>query len=251
LIGDARKQGKYPYRKTSKESDMTDPGNAENLSNEAQEARAAVESGENIRDAMRNITMAALSRGQLDAQETKRVVRSVLQGASLGVSKAGDKSRQVLSESLAGIDEALAKSAEATKLAIEEAAGRLRDYGKHDLERSFNDMRTLEGMLLETVKDVAEHSAAEAQEILQSLLRHAKDSGTTTGATVKSAITALEQKLGRTLREVAAAGSDAALSTSSNLAEAAAGFLAGIAEVLDAKAKSMRHETGMKERNPR
>lgn len=221
---------------------MTDPGKAENLGNEAKEARAAVESGENIRDAIRDITMAALGRGQWDAQETKRVVRSVLQGATQGVSKAGDRSRQALSEALAGVDEALAKTAEATKLAIEEAAGRLRDYGKHDLERSFNNMRVLEEMFLDTVKDVADHSAGEAQVILQGLLRHAKDSGTTAGATAKAAINALEQKLGRTLREVAAAGSDAALSTGSNLAEAAAGFLAGIAEVLDAKAKSMRHD---------
>lgn len=230
---------------------MTDPGKAENLGNEANEARAAVESGENIRDAMRNITMAALSRGQLDAQETRRVVRSVMQGATLGVSKAGDGSRKALSEALDGIDEALAKSAEATKLAIEEAAGRLRDYGKRDLERSFNDMRMLEGMFLDTMKDVADQSVGEAREILQSLLRHARDSGTTAGATATAAITALEQRLGSTLREVAGAGSDAALSTSSKLAEAAAGFLAGIADALDARAKSMRHETGMKGKHPR
>lgn len=221
---------------------MTDPDKAENLSNEAKEARAAVEHGENIRDAMRNITMAALSHGRLDAQETARVVRSVMQGAALGVGKAGDRSRQALGEAVAGIDEALAKSAEASKLAIEEAAGRLRDYGKRDLERTFNDMRTLERMFLDTMKDVSDHSVGEAREILQGLLRHAKDSGTTAGATATAAIRALEQKLGRTLKEVADAGTDAALNTGSNLAEAASGFLAGIADALDARAKSMRRE---------
>lgn len=221
---------------------MTNPGKTENLNSEAKEARAAVEHGKDIRDEMRKITLAALRRGQLDAKEIKRVVRSVTQGASLGVEDAGDKSFQALGEALAGIDEALAKSAEATKLAIEEAAGQLKDYGKRDLERVFNDLHALEGLFLDTIKDVAEDSAGVARETLQGLLRHAKDSGTTAGATATAAITALEQKLGRSLREIAAAGTDVALSTSSNLAEAAAGFLSGIADTLDAKAKSLHNK---------
>ena len=52
----------------------------------------------------------------------------------------------------------------------------------------------------------------------------------------------LEQKLGRTLREVAAAGTDAALSATATLAEAASGFLSGIADTLDAQAKNMQHK---------
>jgi hypothetical protein len=221
---------------------MTDPGKAEKLSNEAKEARAAVEHGVKIRDEMRKITLAALGRGRLDAEGMGRVVRSVVQGASLGIADAGERSGQALSEALSGIDDALAKSAEATKLAIEEAAGQLKDYGKRDLERAFNDLRALEVMFLDTIKDVAEDSAGVARDTLQGLLRHAKDSGTTAGATATAAITALEQKLGRTLREIAAAGSDVALNTSSNLAEAAAGFLSGIADTLDAKAQSMRNK---------
>jgi hypothetical protein len=221
---------------------MTDPGKTENLSDEAKEARAAVEHGENIHDAMRDITLAALKRVRLDAKEMRRVVRSVMQGASLGVADTGERSRAALSEALAGIDDALAKSAEATKLAIEEAAGRLRDYGKRDLERSFDDLRAMENMFLDTIKDVAEGSAGVAKEILHDLWQHARASGTTAGATVTDAIATLEQKFGRTLREVAAAGTDAALAASANLAEAASGFLAGISEALAAQAKNLHHK---------
>ena len=206
---------------------MANTGKADILDNEAKEAQITVERGANIRNTTRNITLAALSRGQLDTEGTKRVVRAVMQGASLGVNKAGDKSRQALNEALAGIDDALAKSAEATKLAVEEASGRLQDYGKRDLERAFNDLRALEAMFLETLKDVTDHSADTAKQILQDLLHHARDSGTNAGSTASAAIATLEKKLGRTLREVAAAGADAALNTGSNLAEAAAGFLAG------------------------
>jgi len=222
------------------EVEMNDQVKTENLSNEAQAVKAAIEHGENIRAKVRKITLDALQRGKLDAQETRRVIRSVMHGASLGVSKAGDKTKQALGEALAGMDEALAKSAEAYKLAIEEAEGRLRDFSKHDLDKAFNNLRTLESMLLDTLKEVADQSAGEAREIYQSLARHTKVNATSAGATASAAISSLEKKLGRTLREVAAAGSDVALGTTSKLADAAAGFLAGLSDALHDKAKSLR-----------
>lgn len=219
---------------------MTNPGKEGTLDNEAKQARDAVEQGVNVRESMHDITLAALSRGRLEAEEMRRVLRSVMQGASLGLSKAGDKSREAMGEALAGIDDALAKSAEATRLAIEEAAGKLKDYGKQDLERSFEDLRTLEKMFLDTLKDVTTESAGTAKDVLQGLWQHARDSGTTAGATAKDAIIKMEQKLGRTLREIASAGNDAALNTTAKLADAAAGFLAGLSETLAAKAKNMQ-----------
>ena len=44
---------------------MTHPEKAKNLSGEAKEVQAAVEHGENIRDAVHNITLASLKRGKL------------------------------------------------------------------------------------------------------------------------------------------------------------------------------------------
>lgn len=206
------------------------------------ETKDAVEHGKNIRKTVRNITLNALKRGKLDTQGTKRVIHSVIQGASLGVNKAGDKSLQALSDAMAGLDDALAKSAEATRLAIEEAAGRLRDFSKNDLEKSFDDLRTLEGMFLDTLKEVADQSTNEARKILQGMLQHARNSGTEAGRSAKSALASLELKLGRTLHEVIAAGTEVAQGAGANLAEAAAGFLAGFAEALDAKARSLRKE---------
>jgi len=221
---------------------MTDQVKTENLSNEAQAVKDAIEHGENIRAKVRKITLDALHRGKLDAQETKRVLSSVMRGASLGVSKTGNKTKEALGEALAGMDEALAKSAEAYKLAIEEAAGRLREFSRHDLEKAANNLRTLESMLLDTLKEVADLSAGEARDIFQNLARHTKVNATSAGATASAAIASLEKKFGRTLREVAAAGSDVALSTTSKLAEAAAGFLAGLSDALHESAKNLREK---------
>lgn len=208
----------------------------------AEEAKAVVAQGEHVRDSLRDLTLAALHRGKLEAEEIRKVVYSVMEGATRGLDKTGARSRQAMSEAMAGVDEALAKSAEASRLAIEEAAGRLKEFSRHDLERTFNDMRTLEQMFLDTVKQVADKSKGEANEILQGLLQHARNSGTAAGKTAADAIVALEKKLGKSLHEVAAAGRDAALGTGTRLAEAAASLLAGMADALDAKAKSLRKE---------
>ena len=221
---------------------MADQGKSENLSAEAKAVKAAIEHGENIRARVRKITLDALHRGKLDAQETRRVMRSVMQGASLGASKTGVRTKEILGEALAGMDEALAKSAEAYILALEEAAGSLHDFNKQDLKKTVNNLLTLESMLLDTLRDVANQSAGEAREIFQTLAQHTKVNATSAGATATAAIASLEKKLGRTLREVAAAGGDVALSTTSKLAEAAAGFLGGLSDALHESAKSMNEK---------
>lgn len=207
-----------------------------------EDAREIVKQGQNIRSALRNLTLAALHRGKMEAAESKKVVQAVLQGALQGLGSGGEKSRLAISEAWAGVDEALAKSAEASKLALEEASGRFSEFAKHDLERAVNDLRTLEQMLLDTLQQLGEHSTTEAREILHGLLQHAKTSGTAAGATAANAISTLEQKLGRKLHEAVAAGSNAALGSSSKLAESAAKFLAGIAEALDTQAGKLRKD---------
>ncbi len=215
---------------------MTDPA----MEKLVEEARKVVEAGGNVHHALRNLTLAAFHRTRLQAQEQQKIVQSVIRGAVQGLGKTGEKSRQVLSEALAGVDEALASTAEASKLAIEEAAGRLHEFGKQDLERAFNDMRTLEQMYLDTLQQVADRSASEARIILQDLWQHAKNTGTAAGAAAGASLASLEQRLGRKLHEVAATGTDAALGSASKLAEAAATILGGIAERLEGKAKVLK-----------
>lgn len=207
-----------------------------------EDAREVVKQGQNIRAGLRKLTLAALHRGRLEAAESKKVVQAVLQGALQGLGSHGEKSRLAMGEAWAGVDEALAKSAEATKLALEEAAGRLSEFAKHDLERAVGELRTIEQMLLDTLQQTAEQSTAEAREILRGLLQHAKTGGTAAGTSAANAISTLEQKLGRTLHEITTAGGHAALDGGTKLAESAAKFLAGIAEALDTQADKLRKD---------
>ncbi|MBN4073804.1 MAG: hypothetical protein COC05_05885 [Gammaproteobacteria bacterium] len=203
-------------------------------------SRTAVERGEDIQNEVRDITLKALSEGRLDAKRTQQVIKAVLLGASQGAEAKGTQSRQALLDAMAGVDEALARSTEASKLAIEEAAGRLKDFGNQDLRRALDDLLILEDLFLDTVKDVAKASKETVSETLNDLAQHARNSGTAVGSLAADTVATLSSELQKTLRDTVSTGSDAAIKTAIQLSRAAAGFLEGIADSLQAKTRSKK-----------
>ena len=201
-------------------------------------ARKVVEQGGDIRNEVRDLTLKLLSHGQLDVKKIKQVVSAVMEGASLGAESKSTQVKDTLSDSMAGIDEALAKSAEASKLAVEEAASHLKDFGKQDLKRALDDLVTLEDMFLDIIKNVAKESSEVVGGTLNDLVLHARNSGTAVGKSSTNVVETLNRELGQTLRETVTAGTDAALKVGTHLSQAAAGFLEGIAETLEAKVAS-------------
>ncbi len=207
-------------------------------------SRKAVAQGENIHDAVRDITLKALSEGELDTKKTKQVVQAVMAGAGKGAESLGAQAPQALKDAMAGIDEALTKSAEASKLAIEEAVGHLEEFGSRDLKRAVDDLLTLEDLFLDTVKDVATASKETIRETLNDLVRHARNSGTQVGAVAKETADTLMGELAHTLRATVESSAEAAIKTTALLSQAAAGFLDGIARTLESKARGGTKDNG-------
>lgn len=205
---------------------------SEHSNDTEQEARIAVEAGENVRDAVRKVTLKALSAGDLDMRRIRRVVGLVLHGASRGAQKHDENSGRILRETLEGVDDALAKSAMATKLAIEEAAGRVKDFGFRDLGQSLDDLRALESLFLETAAGIAQTSHGTTKDILGNLTHHARNIGTSTGVASRTALQALTRKLGDDVRDRVGLGVDAARALRKSIAQAAAGFLEGLADTV-------------------
>jgi len=212
---------------------MNDQTTQKNQNRKAEdEARTAVAEGENIHEAVRDITLEALSAGHLDVQKMREVVQAVLQGASLGAKEKGAQAEQALREAMAGMDDALAKSAEASKLAIEEAAGHIKEFGSQDLKRGLDDLRSMEDMFLDTVQNIARASDGAVREGLGNLAQHARNTGTEVGAAAKAAVEKLTGQLEKNVRESVSTGADTALKVGAQMSQAAAGFLEGIAETL-------------------
>lgn len=205
-------------------------------------AHEAAEQSDSIRDEVRNITLKALSQGQLDVEKIKQVTREVMEGATLGAEARGVQIKEGLSEAVAGLDEALATSVEASKLALEEVAGEVEQFGKQDLKRALDELLLLEDMFLETIKSVATASDDLVRQTLNDLVQHARNSGTGVGRRSADVVERVNRSIGVTLREGVAVGSNAALNVGSRLSLAAAGFLEGLAETLARKTAACSHE---------
>ncbi len=201
-------------------------------------ARTAAERGESIREEVRNITLQALSQWRLDVKNIKQVVHAVIEGVGIGAKGKGVQIKETLSESMAGLDDALEQSAEASRLALEEAAGHLKEFGKQDLKQATDDLLALEEMFLDTLKNVAKGSGEVIGSTLNDLVQHARNSGTAVGKRSTEIVVTLNRELEQSLGETVSTGTDAALRVAGQISHAAAGFLDGIAQTLDAKVKN-------------
>ena len=210
------------------------------------EIKGAVETGRDVKETVRSITLKALTEGKLDTEMVRQVASAVVKGAGLGAASHGSKARDILVKAVSGLDEALSSAAEASKLAVEEVAGHLKAFSKQDLKQATDDLLTLEEMYLDTLKRVAKESDEFIGSTLNDLVQHARHSGTAVGRRSTEIVKTLNHELGQTLSETMAAGSDSALKVASQLSHAAVGFLDGIAQTLDTKLKKEQPPTSKK-----
>lgn len=205
-----------------------------------QAVSASVEEGVDIRAKVRDLTLQALRTRKLDPDEIKPVIAAVTEGISVGAGKYAGEVKAALKEGMAGMDEALTKAAEATRLALEQLTSQAKDFSEADLDWALVNLRRLEEEFLDTVGTVAKSTAGKARQELEELVTHARRTGTDTGAKVKETMSTFGNKVSATLHEGKAAGKDAAREMSSRLAALAGGILAGMADALHEKAEKLK-----------
>ena len=196
------------------------------------EIKGALETGRDIKETVRRITLDALTKGELDTESVQQVASAVVRGAGMGAASPGTETKDILVQAVSGLDEALSKAAEASKLALEEAIGRGDEFSSHELRRSLDDMQGLEELLLETLHNAAKGGKDQVSVILQDLAEHAQHSGTAVGTELKEGLTDLVEQItdhGNTRLE---SGVESVRETSSLLARIASGILEGIADSL-------------------
>lgn len=190
--------------------------------------REAIESGEDIYQKVRAITLKALTERELDRDNIADVVQAVGKGISSGMNRQYESSRNIMQQSTAALDDALVSTAEATKLAMEEASSRMDNFSQTELKKSMDDLKGLEEMFLDTIADIAKESQGVTAEVAQDFFKHMQLKGTAVGKEVKSMLEGVKQ--------LTISGESSALSsakdTASTLAKIGSGILAGIAESL-------------------
>ncbi len=209
------------------------PQTTEQLKNEA---AAAGEQAADLRTTVRDMTLRALKSRELSVEEVKSVVRTVSEGLSIGLGKRGGEIKGAASDALAGLDEAVKKSAEATKLAAEQLLSQGKDVTTQDLKPAMEDLRRLEGELLDSVGQAAERAGSRVKEAFTDLLTHARRAGTDTGRVVADTVSSFSNRVAPALKGGAAESTTAARELSKRLALVASGILSGMADALHEKA---------------
>ncbi len=200
----------------------------------------SVEEGVDIREKVRNLTLQALKTRKLSAEEIKPVINAVTAGISLGASRHAGEVKSALSEGLAGLDEALTKAAEATRLALQQLTSQARDFSESDLSWALVNLKRMEEEFLEGVGEAAETATGRIKLEMKDLVSHARRTGTDTGHKVAETMSALGTKVSATFQESKATGKETAREMSVRLASLTSGILAGMADALHEKAEKLK-----------
>jgi hypothetical protein len=190
--------------------------------------RTAVKSGTDVHQQIRDITLKALTKRQLDMENIKSVTEAVSKGINEGVDTQGEHAKDVFMQAVTALDDALAMAAEASKLAIEEAASRVSDYSQHDFNDAIKDLQGMEGSFLGTLEKIAKGSNQVIEDIVSDFFAHTGQSGTAVGKQTLIALDALKDipQLSKNLIV------SSTVATASTLAQIGSGILLGIAESL-------------------
>jgi len=217
---------------------MSDQENTPDSEQVQESVQEAVSEAGDISEKIRKITVEALSKRNLEYDSIRSTLRDVLEGAKIGVVDDDGKVKDAFQQVTQGLDEALSQSAQASRLAIEETAGRLQDFSQQDLKRALDELSGLEDLFIETIREIGKSSQGLIADTLNDLASHAKNNGTAVGKRIADDVSVLKDKLGSTGKQQVDEITDAARTFGANVASAASGFLAGLAEALQKSGKN-------------
>jgi len=202
-----------------------------------QQVAAAAEQGKDLHALVRDITLRALSRRALSMSEIMDVVRAVTEGVTLGLGKRAGEIKDAVRDALGGLDDALKKTAEATKLAGQQLVAQGKDFGAQDLKPAIDDLKQMEEMFLNTISKVTEAAGGRIKEEFASQLTHARRSGTDGGRMIADTVADFSQRASASLKSGAQQTAGASQDIKQRLTLLASGILAGMADALHEKAK--------------
>ena len=204
--------------------------------------RNSIAQGNNVREEVRDFTVKALSKPNQDQKSLRKVVTAVMKGVSEGAQQklqqtpAETQTTQTqtilepVRDAVAGLDAALAQLAEASKLALEEAAGRAQKFSNEELTRARAELESVEGLFLDIVQASASAAQELVKETLGDLINHAKRNGTAVGSQVKDTLVVFNQQMASVRQNQLEAGIELTHAITNLMREATAGVLAEIAE---------------------
>ncbi len=194
----------------------------------------SVRQGENVRNAVRDLTLQALQQRDLSLKQIRQVLASVTEGASLGAVKGKLDLDKTFGDVLEGMDQALLKAVDANRIALEQLVGAGKQFNDTHVQKALADLEKLEDEFLKSVKKASSGATGQVQAQWSELLKHTKLSGTQTGAHATETLEGLAEQMREGARKSRAATIEAAQALSQNFATFASGILIGLTEAMTA-----------------
>lgn len=213
----------------------TQPGNSNDIETLETEIRDAVAHGSHIQETVHHLTLQAMNAQRIDLESLQRIITAVMQGVHDGaeqqLQQAANQTQTAksqITEAVAGLDSALAGFAEASKLAIEEAAGHAKKFSDKELTHTRSDLERLEKLFLDTLHKTATAAQGLVADILLDLSHHAKNNGTAVGSQLEETLATFAKQIASVGHSQLDVGTSLAHATADFIHEIATGVLSGI-----------------------
>lgn len=225
--------------KTASKAAGKTPGKTSNKTAVALEAevRNTMAQGSDVRQEVRDLTVRALSTQNQDRESLRHVMTAVMKGVREGAQQKLQQSplhtqtaMKPVRDAVAGLDSALAQLAEASKLALEEAAGRAQKFSDEELTRVRTDLEGVENLFLDVLQGSASAAQDLVKETLGDLVTHAKRNGTAVGSALQDTLSTFNRQMTLAGQNQLEAGLQLTHAITNLMRQTAAGVLTGIAE---------------------
>ncbi|PKO73286.1 MAG: hypothetical protein CVU23_03490 [Betaproteobacteria bacterium HGW-Betaproteobacteria-17] len=201
---------------------------------------AAAAAEPDLHERVRELTARALHERRLALQNIGEIVGAITAGVGSGLASRGGEMKVGLKQAMAGIDDAVGSAAQAASYALQEAAAQGKAFKDTELKASLEQLRDLETLLVDTLKQTASQSGGKLKEELGYLIEHLKHSGTRTGEQVREALQQLASGV-KAGSEAGRAGLNETASTATErLSQVASGILAALSDSLKRQSERLR-----------
>ena len=198
-------------------------------------ASQSIKQGSDVRAAVRNLTLKALQQRELTLDQIGKVLRSVTEGVTLGVSNRELKVEKTLSDTVAGMDDALLKAVEASNIALHRLTGEGYDFEDSNLKRVLDELEKLEDQFLQSIAQATESASEKIKAPWARVLAQTRLSRTAAGLQVESTMRAYAKRAQEAMRTQRETGFKTAHLLTQNFAILASGILIGMSEGLGGK----------------
>lgn len=209
-----------------------------------QMASEAVRKGEEVRATVRDLTLKSLHGRQLTLAQIKGALRAVTEGVNLGAAKSALDPEALLSDALAGMDDALLKAVEANHLALKKLTDDGHSFEDSRMKKALDELERYEDTLLRTVKQASSGATEKIRAQWAGVLKSSKLQGTDTGERVAATMEHYGTQVQTALRDSRTAGLKVAHAMTRNYATLAGGVLIGLSEALQQKGAAPRSAAG-------